>query len=522
MLPQFGYIVAQAGADYYSLPRSPPPPSSATVSQTSSGSAVTQQPQQPSQSHQQQQQQPPKQQGNGSIPALAPLLNNKPFGFSSGSSGTLPSSTSTPSSSDNYYSSNPSNGNYNTPPYYSRQPSPSPSSSNIPLLPPPSFLYSNAASATVHMASKDIIPKAGFQQPNALPTLEKKKETSWYSPLPPAPLPSATAATANVVPHSGNIPASTHHYHHHHPHQAPQSLPPPPPPPPSSSSSSSLTTHQQLQHHHGSHSLYHIKPNSPPQRAASPFYERPAVDDDRNVQPVSHSITTWQDKANASKVGARKEYNDLMTWMDNEFWEQADEIYQDKISQLKQELIQIQKGTHSAFREIISDYETKREKSIHDAESFMKYQIAFIDAFYDQDLNALEDEYENERKQLQETLISSIEDKRKQMRDDREENNEEESSSSQTRAKRNLRKRNAAESANAKTAEPSSKRKSVRPSALPNIHTISSLEEEELENEYLYMKKSFLSSASVPATVVAATAATTTLNNNNSTKLLSR
>lgn len=51
-------------------------------------------------------------------------------------------------------------------------------------------------------------------------------------------------------------------------------------------------------------------------------------------------------------------------------------------------------GTHSAFREIISDFETKREKSINDAESFMKYQIAFIDAFYDQDLNALEDEYE--------------------------------------------------------------------------------------------------------------------------------
>ena len=116
---------------------------------------------------------------------------------------------------------------------------------------------------------------------------------------------------------------------------------------------------------------------------------------------------------------------------------------------------------------------------------------------------------QNERKQLQETLISSIEDKRKQMRDDREEANEEESSSNHTRAKRNLRKRNAAESANTKITEPSSKRKSgklhhfvrvgerkslndvfflVRPSALPNIHTISSLEEEELENEYLYMK----------------------------------
>ncbi|EPB83312.1 hypothetical protein HMPREF1544_09958 [Mucor circinelloides 1006PhL] len=444
MLPQFGYIVAQAGADYYSLPRSPPPPSTATVSQTSSGSVVTQQPQQPSQSHQQQQQQQlSKQQGNGSIPALAPLLNHKPFGFSSGSSAIQPSTStaSSSSSNDNYYKSNPSNGNFNTPPYYSRQPSPSPSSSNVPILPPPSFLYSNATSATAHIANKEIIPKAGFQQPNALPILDKKKETPWYSPLPPA---------ATVVPHSSNMPTPTHHYHHHH--QTPQSLPPPPPLP--------TTQQQQQQQQHHSHSLYHIKPNSPPQRVASPFYDHLILDDDRNVQPISHSNTKWQDKANASKLSAKKEYNDLMTWMDNEFWEQADEIYQDKIAQLKQELIQIQKGTHSAFRELISDFETKREKSINDAESFMKYQIAFIDAFYDQDLSALEDEYENERKQLQQTLISSIEDKRKQMRDDREENNEEESSSNHTRAKRNLRKRNAAESANTKPTEPSSKRKS--------------------------------------------------------------
>lgn len=335
MLPQFGYIVAQAGADYYSLPRSPPPPSSAAVPQTSPGSVVTQQPQQPSQSHQQQQQQP-KQQGNGSISALAPLLNNKPFGFGSA----LQSSTSTSSASnDGYYKSNTSNGNFNTPPYYSRQPSPSPSSNNIPILPPPSFLYSNAPSATAHMASKDIIPKAGFQQPNALPILEKKKETPWYSSLPPAPLPSAATATANVVPHSSNIPTPTHHYHHQHQQQTPHSLPPPPPP------SLSQATQQQPQHHHGSHSLYHIKPNSPPQRVASPFYDHPVIDDDRNVQPVSHSNTKWQgivfflgyrylkqltqrpclDKANASKLSARKEYNDLMTWMDNEFWEQADE-----------------------------------------------------------------------------------------------------------------------------------------------------------------------------------------------------
>ncbi|KAI8638580.1 hypothetical protein BD408DRAFT_16217 [Parasitella parasitica] len=106
------------------------------------------------------------------------------------------------------------------------------------------------------------------------------------------------------------------------------------------------------------------------------------------------------------------------------------------------------------------------------------------------------------------------------MREDREDNNEEEPPNNHTRAKRNLRKRNA-ESAIVKPAEPTSKRKAVRPSTLPNIHTISSIEEEELENEYLFMKKSFLSSASAPATVVSAVAATT-LNNNNNTKLISR
>lgn len=51
-------------------------------------------------------------------------------------------------------------------------------------------------------------------------------------------------------------------------------------------------------------------------------------------------------------------------------------------------------GTHSAFREMIADYEFKREKTITDAECFMKYQISFIEQYFDQDINALEDEYE--------------------------------------------------------------------------------------------------------------------------------
>lgn len=43
---------------------------------------------------------------------------------------------------------------------------------------------------------------------------------------------------------------------------------------------------------------------------------------------------------------------------------------------------------------MIADYEFKREKTIKDAECFMKYEISFIEQCFDQDMNALQDEYE--------------------------------------------------------------------------------------------------------------------------------
>lgn len=43
---------------------------------------------------------------------------------------------------------------------------------------------------------------------------------------------------------------------------------------------------------------------------------------------------------------------------------------------------------------MIADYELKREKTIKDAECFMKYEISFIEQCFDQDISALEEEYE--------------------------------------------------------------------------------------------------------------------------------
>lgn len=77
---------------------------------------------------------------------------------------------------------------------------------------------------------------------------------------------------------------------------------------------------------------------------------------------------------------------------------------------------------------------------------------------------------------------------------DNEENNNNTNNNKGNTSKRNLRKRNAdLTTAAALRSEPLSKRRAVRPSTLHNIHTISPLEDEELEEEFLNMKVCSLS-----------------------------
>ncbi|CAO3643064.1 unnamed protein product [Mucor hiemalis] len=372
MLPQIGFIVAQAGADSHTLPVTAPPPPAVPSASASS---------------------------------LAPLLHSKPFHF--GHSNTGSSNSSNMSTSDVGYYHN----KYTTSPYYSRRPTPPPSqhailptTSTTPRLPPPpplhgvtpppppppqtSFLYNNSTPPPPPPPN-DIMPK-GFT--SVLDTKKKKELSSpWYRHQPTPPT---------------NTITTTPYYARHS-------------------------------------SMIEVEPSE------------------------DHIITKWHEPKIASNTSRQevKEFNDLMTWMDNEFWEQADEIYQEKLSNLQNELVHLQKGTHSAFREMIADYEFKREKTIKDAECFMKYEISFIEQCFHQDMNALQDEYETERKHLQDTLITSIEDKRRQIKDDTEDNNDNEdagnhsssNSNNNARSKRNLRKRNA-DTTTLKT-EPLSKRR---------------------------------------------------------------
>lgn len=57
-----------------------------------------------------------------------------------------------------------------------------------------------------------------------------------------------------------------------------------------------------------------------------------------------------------------------------------------------------QLGTHWAFKETVSDFESKREETIENAEYFKNYELSLSKRQYEQDMCLLQDEYEVEKK----------------------------------------------------------------------------------------------------------------------------
>ncbi|KAG0172743.1 hypothetical protein DFQ28_007451 [Apophysomyces sp. BC1034] len=230
-----------------------------------------------------------------------------------------------------------------------------------------------------------------------------------------------------------------------------------------------------------------------------PYFDPPPSSDDPYHSQYG---SRWHDESpidelNGTQMYRRlQEYNDLMTWMDNEFWEQSEEIYREKLQSLQEELRHIQEGTHSGFKEVLSDLEHKREQSIADAECFMEYQLTFAEQQYDQDMATVEDEYENERRNLHDTLMSAMEERRKQIKEDKDEGITDieelfREAYSRVSHRRTLRKRTPFDklSNGTSTRPETTRRRQVRTSSPHNINAQpTTKEEEELEADFMSMK----------------------------------
>ncbi|CAO3587344.1 unnamed protein product [Absidia cylindrospora] len=301
---------------------------------------------------------------------------------------------------------------------------------------------------------------------------------------PPPPSAKTTTATA------------AHDIHHHH-----GGLPPPPLPPTATSAAApaaSSTTH---------HRHYVMAP-LPSTNDIMTTKDAPIYGSSVHVKQQPPSTTRWnQDDTsglNEPKMFRRlREYNELMAWMDNEFWEQNDEVYQEKLQSLQKELKSIQEGDHAAFQELVTDLEIIRDQTIESAMCFENYQMTMTKQDLDLDVMLIEEEFKNDSQHLNEVIMLVIDEHRKQIKDDREDTDELDTNGifreayTRIQQKRNLRKRTTHHiHANGDRPSPSRQETSSRGRRLKNTtvppHNINAAltakEEDDVESEYMAMK----------------------------------
>ncbi|KAI7884364.1 hypothetical protein K492DRAFT_204700 [Lichtheimia hyalospora FSU 10163] len=435
MLPQFGYIVAQAGADAHVPPvppsgLHPPPPPSQYSGSTSAMGNNPQQQQSPLQyRHELHTPPPPLDTRRDNQQQRAPL----PY----------------------YRQPSPPSHHHRHHPYH---PPPPPPTTSVAMHHPHHPLPPTAVTGTTTSSSNTILPP-----PPTLPYMS--------SPAPPT----TTTAVAATVNHSQ--PYSMH--------SSPFRPPPPkwrddiPSQPPQTVSGGPRST---------ASTVWHTPPPQPPPPTITTYdYDPYHLQWDQEAPDVYQSKTTRK----------LRECNELMITMNEEFMEHSTVIYRNKLQSLQEELRHIQEGTHEVFMDELADLEKERETTISDAQCMYDYKVSSIKHRYQTDIHAAEQDYEIERQSLHETIMAAIDDRRKLVRDDRDHGLDVKDLFRDAyhrihHSKRTLRKRHP--DRNHATGSPSgrhenSRRRQARPSHPVGINgTTSQKEEDELDQEYALMK----------------------------------
>ncbi|KAI7878608.1 hypothetical protein K492DRAFT_170709 [Lichtheimia hyalospora FSU 10163] len=127
--------------------------------------------------------------------------------------------------------------------------------------------------------------------------------------------------------------------------------------------------------------------------------------------------------------------------MNKEFMDHRTIIYHNKLKSLREDLEQLQEGTHEAFMEAVSDLEAERETTIAHATDMMNYQLSCIHQRFEKELESTEKEYNTERDNVNTIMLSVIRDKRKQIQEDKDHPSASLTAMFRDHKKRSLRKR---------------------------------------------------------------------------------
>lgn len=145
----------------------------------------------------------------------------------------------------------------------------------------------------------------------------------------------------------------------------------------------------------------------------------------------------------------------------------------------------------------MADIESIREQTIQHADDFKQYALVLHRTQYEQEISVATEEYENEKHNLHDIVLQAIEEKKKLVREDKEETFDTKElfrdAYSRIHTKRNLRKRTPFDRHSSASPSRQERRRRDRQATPHNIHAApSTLEEEELESEFILMKVYFI------------------------------
>ncbi|KAJ3231885.1 hypothetical protein HDU81_003450 [Chytriomyces hyalinus] len=115
-----------------------------------------------------------------------------------------------------------------------------------------------------------------------------------------------------------------------------------------------------------------------------------------------------------------KDFTDRIDLIGREFQEGKERIYFEKLAAFKQELRDVQDGTHQEFEERVALLEFERKAAIKRAELLRNYQLECANSMYQAEKEAYDQEYLAEKQGLRDKILHQLEERRKKLKEDRE------------------------------------------------------------------------------------------------------
>lgn len=108
-----------------------------------------------------------------------------------------------------------------------------------------------------------------------------------------------------------------------------------------------------------------------------------------------------------------------MVKLEEEYTEMKEQMYQEKLQDFKQQLQNLNTGKHPEYIKRLNKLDLLRSERLLIAEICRKYEIELIEKEYVREQKAAQEEYEQKKVELKETLLNELQDKKKVIESER-------------------------------------------------------------------------------------------------------